>query len=300
MQEGTLTYWVQAVDNSGNYSKNGIKAVISVFNIPSKNVILERVEDLSTWTGYKIYRSPITGYWMIDSDKTIGEMEHFSDIFNSNSSLSDDAYVILTPIDLGANIIEENYFYYDPWGNIRLRTTKTVQDYDDFFDLFTEQNTYVEPQYKLVTFANIDIDWERNVNNYINIFYRISFDGISYGSWIPMNSKLFFGRYIQFKICIGSIDGTTNVLIKGATIKIDVPDMIEMIPYITISATGTTKYYFKQRFYAAPFPKLYSYDDSNKQCTHEIVNVTKEYLEVRLWNGETQITGKIYGEVDGC
>jgi predicted phage tail protein len=312
-QEGTQTFWVKAFDYSGNQSNNAKKAVITITGLKPKNIVFTRVEDPSTWDAVGMFRTAGSGCWALNSVETFGDLTYFADMFNTPLHFRTDASLILPPIDLGPNVIEENYFFIDPWGDVQLRsakpdgTPKSLADYTNYWDIFSIPLVKVTPQYKIETFLNIDVDYQKSEFNYVNIEFRTSLDGVTWGSWTPLINHQFFGRWVQLKFLPGSLDNVTNVNICGATIKIDVPDLTENIAETAVSNSGSTRYYLNQRFFAAPLIKLYSYDSGNKQCTHEIVDGTskyeetlkKWYFEVRLWDGITQIAGKVYGEAEG-
>jgi hypothetical protein len=52
LKVGTQSYWIKAVDKSGNYSENATEAIITVENIPFMNAIIS-ISEQPTWTGDK-------------------------------------------------------------------------------------------------------------------------------------------------------------------------------------------------------------------------------------------------------
>lgn len=314
-QEGTQTFWVKAIDYSGLKSANPTKNIIIISGLPPKNIVAERTENLATWQTTGMFYCYQSNCWLIDSQAKIGDFAYFADIFASDggAALRIDAEAILPPLDVGPSIIPEGYFYYSPYDRqIQLYTTHdgvnpaTLDDYVDFWGLFAEIPVYLQPPSKFETTATVDIDWLQSSNNYISIYYRTSFDGISYNDWHYMENHQFFGRYIQVKLKPGSLDGKTNVRICGCRLAVDVPDVTEKIPVTAVNATGITRVNLINRYWAAPFVKIYSQDTIGKSCTYEIVDGTAKqdvdrswYFEIRLWDGATQIAGKIYGEVEG-
>jgi hypothetical protein len=303
VQEGTQTFWIKAVDNSGNYSANAKKAVITITGLPAKNVIKE-VDSvdvgytLDAWQTINMYRNPMTsnGCWVIDTNETFDSGEVFADIFEGGSTLKDNAEIILPSIDLGPNVIESNYFYYDAYGVVRLKTTKTLADFTYFFDIFGYAHQYVVPQYKIETFVNIDVDYVKNENNYINVWYRTSIDNINWGNWTALVNHQFFGRYLQLKFLPGSLDNQTNVSVCGTNVKIDVPDLEENIENVDIPAAKTS-ITFNQRFFDAPKSiALFTIDNTGKQVTwrSDPAEWTKDgfYIEL-LDNAGSLISGKL-------
>lgn len=310
-QEGTQTFWLKAYDNSNNQSVNAKKAVVTVFGIPQKNVIASIETNKCLWVTKGMFICQYSGCWLLDSDQLVGDNEYFCDMFNVDTTLRDDAEIQLPAVDLGQNVIEENYFYVDYFGNFRLHTAHgdefaTLNDYSDFFDLFAETPEYVIPQYKIETFLTVDVDYQKKINNFVNFYFRTGFDGVGYSAYQSMINHQFFGRYVQVKLCPGSLDDITNVSVCGAAVAVDVPDMIEKVDMTTVLNSGATRYMLKKRYFAAPNIELFSYDAVGKGCTNEIVDgVAKKnafgiwYFDVKLWDGVSQIAGKIYGNARG-
>ncbi len=308
-QEGTQTYWIKAFDRSDNKSTNATPCTITVFALPTRNVIAQRTDTVSDWEIKGMYRCPFNPECLkIDSVEKLEDFEFFCDAFANGHTLRTDAEVILPALDLGPNVIQEGYFYYDDWGNSRLKTTKTLADNPTLWTIFNYTWEQVVPQFRLITTAHIDPDYEQRQHNFIIMHHRTSFDGTNYNNWITLTNHRFFGRYWQPRLLPGSRDGLTNVYLCGATIKVDVPDLDEKIPVTAIAETGTTRINLQKRFYAAGMPELIALDENGKQCILEIVgNQVYQntdgswYFDVQLWNltGTTQIAGSVYGTQRG-
>lgn len=308
-QEGTQTYWIKAYDRSLNPSENATPCTITIFALPVRNVIAERTFSMAEVETVGMYTCPFnTGCAKIDSVEKIEDYEYFCDAFANGHSLRTDAEVIPPAIDLGPNVVQEGYFYYDDWGKMRLFTTKTLSDNPTLWTIFNYTWEHVTPQFKLITSANVDIDYEQKANNFITIYHRTSFDGVTFGDWIPLTNHRFFGRYWQPKLLPGSRDGLTNVYLCGVTVKIDVPDLDEKIPVTAIAGTGATRITLQKRFYAAGMPELIALDENGKQCILEIVGnqVYRDenenwYFDVKLWDltGAVQIAGTVHGTQRG-
>ena len=246
-----------------------------------------------------MYRCPFKpNCLVIDTVETFDTGEVFADIFEGGHTLINGnegaVSVIFEPIDIGPNVIEENYYYIDAYGVARLKTTKTLGDFQYFFDIFGYPHEYVVPQFKIITFANIDLDYTKNENNYINIWYRTSINGTNWSEWTPLVNHQFFGRYIQFKLYPGSLDRITNVQLCGATVRIDVPDLEENIENIDIPAAKTS-ITFNQRFFDTPKSvALFTADNTGKQITWRMTNLTKDGFDLELLdNNEDLVAGKL-------
>jgi predicted phage tail protein len=204
--------------------------------------------------------------WQIDSKGKIGDNEFFAQMFESGHVLSDSAEVILDVVDLGETI------------------TKT---------------SYAE------TFLSVFPDFDASNKNHIDIEYRTSWDGTEWSDWLPLINHQFAGRYVQPKLKPRSVDGLTNISLKGATIRIDVTAITETIDFVDVAETGTTRIYLKHRFFNTPLPQLSSYSTTGMLCMHSIGEGFKKdvdgrwYVDVSCWMGETQIAGRIGGSVKG-
>jgi hypothetical protein len=87
-EEGTLTYWIKAVDNFGNYSVNATKATINIFGFPKKNVIFERTEDINNWVVNECYYTKSNG-WKLDT-KGLNLSDYQKDLINKMNNLPAD------------------------------------------------------------------------------------------------------------------------------------------------------------------------------------------------------------------
>lgn len=204
--------------------------------------------------------------WQIDSVEKLGDLEFFAQMFDIDYHLCEDAEIILDVVDLGETITSTNY---------------------------------------VETFLSVFAEYDASDKNYIDIDYRTSWDGIEWSDWLPLINHQFAGRYVQPKLKPRSVDGLTNVNLRGATIRIDVTAITETVDFTDVAETGTTRIYLSHRFFNAPLPQLSSYSTTGMLCMHSIGEGFKKdvdgrwYVDVSCWMGETQIAGKISGSVKG-
>jgi hypothetical protein len=294
-QEGTQTFLIKAVDNSGNYSLNATKKIITIVGLPPKNIIIEHESNKNSWELTNLYISATNPHnVLLDSIKTFGSGKYFSDIFEGGSTLKNSGEIILDIVDLGTDIVDNTSFYYDAYGTQKLKTTVSLSDFSSFFNMFGYSYQYVVPEYTIMTYVTIDIDYLKSENNYINIEYRTSIDNISWTNWQQLVDGQFFGRYLQLKLIPGTFNQQTNVNINSVTVNVDVPDVEENIENIDIPASKTT-ITLSQKFYAIPKSiALFTSDNTGKQCTWRMTNVTKSSFDLELLNNtDTLITGKL-------
>jgi hypothetical protein len=293
-EEGTQTYWVKAVDNSGNYSADAAKVIISVLGLPAQNIILSRNENLTEWSSTHMYYD-YWGRWQISSPATIGSMANFADIFGC-TIIYNDAQIILPVIDTGPNVFAEGYYYIDPWGDIQLLSTKTINDYFHFFDMFDDPVVLVTPQYKVETFLGVNVTYNQNENNYVNVEYATSIDNLNWSDWAPIINNQFFGRYVKPRLLPVSLNNQTNVVITAALTKVDVPDLEEFIENVAVPA-AKTHFTFAQKFYDKPKSiACWVTDNTGKMATWRVDpdTISNSGFDLEILDGSgNSIAGKL-------
>jgi hypothetical protein len=300
-QEGVKTFWLKAVDNSGNYSVNAKKVTLSVYGLPIKNIIAEDEPDLGTWEATGMYRIPWSGCWKINSDQVIGDNTYFADMFSNGHTLRNDSTLILPSLDLGASIIEESYFYVDPWGFIQLETVEKVQDFVNFFEMFETEFTYVTPQYRVESFLNVEVDYNQLSSNNINIYYRTSIEGEIWSEWSALINHQFFGRFVQLRLDCQSLDDIANVIVCGCTTVVDVPSVFDYLENQPLSS-GVNSFTYNRQFYAPPqsiVPTVV--DSSGKMCVWQVSNMTITGFDLNIYdfNGSSVSGTLIRADVKG-
>lgn len=290
--EGTLTFWLKVVDQAGNYSQSATRAIVNVVNLPARNIIFEREENLDSWETINMWRDT-AGRYRIKALQSLGEYEYFIDMFGQEPFLRIGAEVIFPVIDLGPNILDESCYYVDVTGTMRLRYAEKLGDFIRFIDMFGAELTPVKPEYAKETFVGLTVKHTASGQARVDVEYRTSLDGIQWGAWIPGAIKQFTGRYVQIKLLPVSLDGTGQVYITGATVKIDVPDIEEIIESVTIAA-ARTRILFKCKFAEVKSIAPYTQDAAGKQATCYIAEQTNEYADIEIWDESGNlISGKL-------
>ena len=289
-ENGTFNFWIKAIDNFGNYSEKATGKSVNIFGLKPKNVILQGTVDLSQAITTNVYVSP-WGYYEIETEETIGSSEYFADMFNSGNTFLT-AKVITPAIDLGENVMEDESYYIDPWGNIKIETKETIGSGAFFADMFNSGNTYVDILYVAETFLSITLDYNATVTNSIDIKYQTSMDGLSWSDEVPYHTKQFFGRYVRIVL----YPKTTQDLIhlKSISYSIDVTDVEDIIEDISIDAQKTYIKY-NHKFFATPSSvALYVSDSQGNMAIHRKTEVTNTgfYLEIFNLSGNL-IAGKL-------
>ncbi|MDF2563670.1 MAG: hypothetical protein K0Q53_65 [Massilibacillus sp.] len=291
--EGTLTFWLKAIDGKNNYSKTAGRAIVNVVNLPVKNIIYERTEDMSTWVTQGMYLNLDNTYCLNTTD-ILGDYDIFADIFEHPFYFVAGASITFPTIDLGENIIDDSCYYISHDGTLKLLSTDTLGDYELFADIFSgKPYEYMTPSYAKDTFVGVNVDYTYTGNAYIDIEYRVSLDGVAWSDWISISNKQFSGRYVQIKLLPTSSDGMGQVFITGASVGIDVPDIEEVIENKTIAAE-ITRFTYVKKFTEVRSIAPYTQDISGVQATCYIVNQTNEYFDMCILDANgAMITGKL-------
>jgi hypothetical protein len=193
---------------------------------------------------------------------------------------------VFPTIDLGENIIQSEYYYIDPWGNIHVKTVETIGDNAYFCGMFNSSSTLVDVKYIAETFLNLTLDYNATTTNCITIKYISSIDGVNWSDEISYDTtRQFFGRYVKIIL----YPKTTQDLIhlKSVSYTIDVPDVEDIIEHKAIPAAKTYVKYNRVFFATPSSVALYvSYDDGTA-AKHQKTDVTNQgfYLEIFDENG---------------
>ena len=276
--EGTMTYWVKARDTSGNYSDHAAKAICNVAGLPERNVIYKHSTTCNDWKLTGMW-ADVRGYCRICGKKVLADYEKFADIFGGLHELRTDAELVLPPIDLGENMLDMSCFWKDTSGQLHLKSTKTLADYEKFADIFGGSHEYMKMKYQNSTFSAVDVDYELDGNAKYTVEYRTSIDATMWSEWIPESVKQFAGRYIQVRILPKSIDGIGNIVIKGVTVTIDVPDMEDIIENVRLNAAAATTIHFNKKFKEIKSFSAYT-DLAGRQVTCVLENRTESSIDV--------------------
>lgn len=98
-------------------------------------------------------------------------------------------------------------------------------------------------------------------------------------SMTTINGQTFAGRYIQVRILPKSIDGIGNIVIKGVTVTIDVPDMEDIIENVRLNAAAATTIHFNKKFKEIKSFSAYT-DLAGRQVTCVLENRTESSIDV--------------------
>ncbi len=287
-KEGTLTFWVKAVDYSDGESQNATKAICTVFGLKPTNIIYGQDMDLGEATSRNMYRD-IWGRWRIQGVKTLSEFEYFSDLFEEPLQLRQNPHLTFAEIDLGPNILEEGCFYLEMWGVMHLKSIETPYDFEyfsDMFDLYYGAGfTLVNPKYATQTLLGINIEYNTNSNNRIDIDYQTRVDGDGWSEWTPYSERQFLGRRIMPRLSPISINSITDVIISKVNVVVDVPDIEDICAENLQIPAARTRIYYKRKFFNIPKSVTASTTDLiGVQATNRIDPnwITRDYFDIEI------------------
>ena len=284
-ENGTLTFFCKALDNSGQYSEKATSSIVNVIGLQPKNVLYEKTFLDSEWLVHGMYKDS-RGYWTLRHRKKLGDYEKFADIFQDENPFVDHAEIILPVIDLGENIVDTSCFWRDSKGKLRLRYTKTLADFEKFTDIFQTKLEFVKVRYMNSTFANISVDgYVAGAGRYVTE-YCTSIDGKDWSEWMPDTVTQFAGRYVQVRIKAESLDGKGTVFIRRVYVTIDVPDIEEIIENIRLSADSATHIQFVHDFKEVKSVSAYTEDLKGKQCTCYIEKIGLNSADVSVLDAD--------------
>jgi len=288
---GTLTYWVKAVDNSGNYSTDATQATVNIIGLAEKNLMVTSSPALDTWTVTDMYLDR-NGKYRIRSTKTLADYTYFADIFGSTATYVSDASIILPVIDLGVGVLDASCYYTAGNGSVKFHTVQKLSDYGYFSDIFGTAVTYVQPTYLKETFMAVTVDYTTIGLASVSTYYQSSVDGITWTALTPYSGSQFYGRYLRMTLYPVSNGG--QVYIKGATVTIDVPDVEELHTNIAVASTGTTVA-LTSNFTVIDSYEAYTTNASGLQCSN-MVTIAGDLrsLTVHIYDSTgTAIAGKL-------
>ena len=282
--EGTLTFWLKAIDGRGNYSKKAGRAIVSVVDLPRKNILYERKIDLLECEKQHLWHASDGRYW-IEEIQRLGEYARFSDIFGGAVFVYGDAEIRLPVIDLGENIIDSSCYYVRADGTIHILSAEKLADFAHFADIFGAHLTLMQPEYAKQLFSGVAVDYETRGTGYVEIRYRTSLDNVIYGAWKNISEAQFTGRYVEIVVLPRSVDGIGTVGVRNVIVTIDVPDIEEIIEKIPLKPERK-RIRYKRKFAEVRSVALYTQDENGQQAISNIIEQTNEYVDMCILNAE--------------
>lgn len=288
---GTCTYFVKAVDTSGNKSENACRQIINISSITANNVILERhfdIHDFADWDNFYEHR----GALLMASRERITDFEYFREIFDQLTYIDGSVYLPL--IDLGENIIDTDCYYIDSNGIIHQQNLRRIRDFKYFSELFEKDDRLAAPVSIDSTFLRIIIDGDNSSDVLKAVEYRTSIDGYTFSNWISASQTAFRGRFVQIRVNLSSISGHTQGYIKSVSVSIDVPDTEVILENVLLNA-GDNYIRYNHRFMEKPSSvAVFTADDNGMAATWQITDFDRQGVHLTIFNSKGEsCSGKL-------
>lgn len=276
---GTFSFWIKAIDNFGNYSKNAKSAVVAASNLPQQNIIVIQNYDLNTATLDGMYID-VFGNVQVKSIEKLADTQLFCTMFDTTNTFVGEPHIEFPSIDIGNSNIDSSCYYYDPYNNMKIKSTELISSLTNFSDMFNSTDTKVQLKELSKTYISIYSTYNQ-YGNYVITRYKTSVNNINFTDEINYIDGFFYGQYIKpvlYPICKNKL----NLSATQATI--DVPDVLYTFKNINIPASKTTVYYEKYFWSAPTVFELFPYDSNGQLCIYKIENVTNTSFDITLFN----------------
>lgn len=210
--ETAVSYWIKAIDTSGNYSDAALEAVLTVDAIPFKNIIIEYEEE-TAWSGTKVDTSVDTGKLVLDTGELTGTYE---------TAVRDIGFVAAFKIGIeGAAVVA---------GDRAFDADTTSEFDDDEAARFSGDEIAGALSYEIKT-SEDNVTWT------------------SYQAWQPGD---YYCRYFQLKMTVTRSAVDVDLEVDYLHYSADLPDVDDFgSDTISVAADGVTVLYGKT-FYQEP------------------------------------------------
>lgn len=265
IQDRTYTYWIKAVDNSGNYSTNATYAQVKIENIPFQNILVEKDEH-PAWTGMKNHLFIGVGgtYNASNNQYSDSSLLYNGEYFGSGNLLVSPGYLsgdyLLDWIDVGQKVTTKVGFD---------STTIVSGDLKWDSNLTTTFDTY-----ESLKFSGFDISGNSQY------FIQTSGDSGASGDWVAWQYADYIFKAVRTKVVLLREDINQNITLSALTTKIDVPDVDEYGPsnntYRFCPSTGDNVVFTKV-FYKAPNVAIMVYPSGGIIRTPEVSASTASF-----------------------
>jgi len=234
------SYWIKAIDTSGNYSENATEAVLTIETIPFQNII-NSYEEAPDWAGTHDHTGieESGGILIIDPDPS-ASFDTVGGSFDTDptrrfSGVPGLAGTYTTPVrDVG---------YHAPLG-ITIDAIAIAVDTTAAFDS--------DPD------ATFDSDPLRRFSGYevagaLSFEIRTSDDNITWSDWRGFQTGDYNCRYFQLRMSIVNSDVSINLVVPYFNYTVDLPDVDEYgtSGNIAVAASGETVV-FDKTFHQTP------------------------------------------------
>ncbi len=259
LSTGTKTYWIKAIDTSGNYSANAAQDSITITSIPANNVVFTHSE----------FKEGIPG--------TLGGEGQVKWTKSFNSAYYRRAIGLRS----------------DPRWATKTGTWTQAQSAGDIFGqpITTVEGTYESQQIDLGAIFSVNVQLNLGVANVaggvLTVEIDRSDDGVVWSGWKTFAAGVYSGRYFKFKLRFKTTNTAHDVEIYDFQAIFDVPDLIQSGSNVSVAAGGSTITY-PRAFNADPSLISVVVTSVGSPYVPEIVSgsKTKTQFQVKLRDSE--------------
>ena len=276
-QRGTWTYFIKAIDYSGNYSANAMSDIITITSTLAENIIKTHTEwkRLPVMLGHNLQ-----GTLSIDMELGMGNE------YNENYYRR----VLCPKTELTFDELEAAY-----------STIQAVEDAEIKLDTLTlDEQTYETKSIELAAYkiyGTLYMDYQNYLENSgygtVIIQYSTSDDNISWADWKTFQMAEIQARYLKFKIKLQAVNVLYQVKLIDFNMTFVVSDITDEGSNVDIAASGTT-INFNVFFTLTPRTVVATVIDASGSQSPIITNLTRVNFKVTIYDkDDIAIAGKI-------
>jgi len=216
---GTYTYYIKAIDTSGNYSDNPCYDTITITNVPAENIVIR----LNEWTRLPVFRG----------HKDEGALSDMA--LNMNNLYNEDYHRLVMEPESSQN-----------WSVLDALSKTCAQMEGELLDqIIATEATYTTDPWEITdssilgTLFSFSSVIQEGVGATIIIQYSTSDDLITWSDWQTFTTASVTTRYVKFKFKITAESSSKYVRITDFEAVMDVPDITDEGKDVAIGVGGT-------------------------------------------------------------
>jgi len=241
---GTFSYWIKAIDRSGNYSATALGASITVATIPNQNIIATQSEN-PTWSGTHVQT-------MVSGTSCAIDYGFVSGNYTTDA------------IDLGSVV----------QGKLTVNYTASTGGISAFDS---------EPAAAWDTYSTLSwLGYANPSQDDISFYISTSDDNATYSSYELVQYADYTCRYFKIQSILQRNSIEDTLLLNTLTLNFDVPDVIETGQDLSCPTPTGVYQAFTKTFHKTPSVGVIGYHPSGTFMTPILTNKTKDGFTVML------------------
>jgi len=253
---GTSSFWLKAVDRSGNYAVTAVGAQITVSSIPNQNILATQDEHTS-WSGDHTQTQVSGTNLALDFGFLTGNY-------------------VSTAMDLG-----------------EITQSKVTTDYTvttSGIDAWDSSATAAFDSYSDLTWTG----FQSPTNASVAFDISLSDNSADWTDWETLQYADYTARYLKIKTTLTRSDINDELLMSTLTINADVPDVIDTGVEQSVATPTGTYVIFNESFHTAPSVSIAVFNEAGDFQTPIMTARTNVGFTVKLMDETpTEVEGKI-------